>query len=185
MTLARRRLGGAGVTKSRRAVGVSVAMPGPRSLVDERQSQFTHHWWNSPRRLDCISRPNGSQSRNGFASCLGMRPRGRRFETVGSTWLACRCFGDAGGYTLRTLAAGWHSNAVDYAFHRWFHGINRSKLVTCTYTHARSLGAEVRVTASATTKHGLGVLSQILVSTNRGAMPCPQERWSQPCRTCG
>ena len=175
----------AGVTKSRRAVGVSVAMPGPRSLVEERQSQFTQHWWNSLRRLDCIQRPNGSQSRNGFARCLAMRPRGqavrdgRNLAGLQVLWRRRRLHASDTGSRLALQRDGLCLPPL------LPHGINRSKLVTCTYMHVRSLGAEVRVTASATTKHGLGVLSQILVSTNQGAMPCPQERWSQPCRTCG
>ena len=125
-------------------------------------------------------------SRAMASPCAGAcAPGARRFETVGSTWLACRCFGDAGGYTLRTLAAGWHSNAVDCAFRLWF--LTRSIDRRCDVSlHTRAVlrgrGESHRFRHNKTRSRRS---VQILVSTNQGAIPCFQERWSQPCRTCG
>ena len=131
-------------------------------------SQFTHRWWNSLGRLDCISRPNGGQSRNG----IGLRPPGQAVREgwihlagLQVLWRRRRLHASDTGSQLALQRGGLCLPPLVP------HGINRSKLVM----HVRSLGAEVRVTAPATTQHGLGVLSQILVSTNRGAMPCAQE----------
>ena len=87
---------------------------------DSPSSQTTSNG-GTPCVASTASRGPTEVSRAMASACAGAcAPGARRFETVGSTWLACRCFGDADGYTLRTLAAGWHSNAVDCAFHRWF-----------------------------------------------------------------
>ena len=89
---------------------------------------------------DCISRPNGSQSRNVFGLCLGMRPPGsggsRRSDPLG--WPAG---------ALETQAAtpfghwqpAWHSNAIGLCFPPLVpHEINRSKVVTC-HLHTRAV----------------------------------------------
>ena len=84
-------------------------------------SSHTTSTGGTPCVASTTSRGPTEVSRAMASACAwACAPGARRFETIGSTWLACRCFGDADGYTLRTLAAGWHSNAMDYAFHRWF-----------------------------------------------------------------
>ena len=74
---------------------------------DSPSAQTTSTGGDSLRRLGCIPRPNGSQSRNGIGLCLGMRLRGQAVRD-GRTHLA----GPAGALETQTATRFGHWQPV-------------------------------------------------------------------------